>query len=413
MIEELTHRAPSPARGSYEPGFEPVARRFAEQLRSGVEIGAALSVHHRGRHVVDLHGGFADAASRRPWQRDTRIVLFSVTKGFAAMAFNVLADRGQLEWDAPVADYWPEFGVRGKEGITLRTLLNHEGGLPYLDTPLTLAECADPERQDVVRRALVEQPPVWTPGSRQGYHAITFGMYAREIFERVAGESMGTFLRREIFEPLGSDVHLGTPASEDGRMATLYAPSVPGRIGRLVGGAILDPGSTEVHAAKAALRRGSISRRALTNPRVGKAGIAEYNAPHVRRAELAWASATASADGVARAYLPFATGGEHDSRRYLSEEALRPIYARQGWSERDAVIQKALGWSQGFLKEERHIFSPNPQSFGHAGMGGALGWCDPVDQVAFGYVMNKLDWRVRSPRAVGLCRALYECEPLR
>jgi len=111
--------------------------------------------------------------------------------------------------------------------------------------------------------------------------------------------------------------------------------------------------------------------------------------------------------------LSFAGGGEHAGRRYLREATIAPVYPRQGWAERDRVIQKPMGWAQGFLKEERHLFSPNPESFGHAGMGGALGWADPIDGLAFGYVMNKMDWRVRSPRCVALCRALYECEPVR
>jgi CubicO group peptidase (beta-lactamase class C family) len=116
---------------------------------------------------------------------------------------------------------------------------------------------------------------------------------------------------------------------------------------------------------------------------------------------------------VARAYLPFASGGAHGGRRYLRAETLFGAHARQGWSEHDEVLQKPVGWSHGFLKEERHMFSPTPESFGHAGMGGALGWADPVHELAIGYVMNRMDFRIRSPRALALCRTLYECEPLR
>ncbi len=132
----------------------------------------------------------------------------------------------------------------------------------------------------------------------------------------------------------------------------------------------------------------------------------------MRRAQLAWASATGTAHGVARAYLPFASGGAFEGRRFLKASTLEPVYRRQGWSARDAVLQKPLGWSQGFLKEETRLFSPNEASFGHAGLGGALGWCDPVAEVTIGYAMNRLDPHVRSPRALALCRALYSCEPL-
>jgi CubicO group peptidase (beta-lactamase class C family) len=413
VSDALTHRAPAPAFGSYAEGFEPVARCFAHQLATGQEIGAGLSIHHRGRPVVELWGGLADVATDRRWERDTRIVVFSVTKGFAAMAMSLLADRGLLEWDAPVATYWPEFGTAGKEAITVRTLFNHRGGLLYLDTPLTLRDCIEPSRADVIRDALIRQRPAWTPGRGQGYHAITYGMYARELFERITGDELGAFLRRELFEPLGSDIYLGTPASLDARVATLYPPNLMDRVGRMIASALLRPRTTEARMARATVARDSIARRALMNPKLGREGLAEYNDVGVRRATLAWASATASANGVARAYLPFASGGAHDGRRYVRAETITPVHARQGWSENDAVLQKPVGWSQGFLKEERHLFSPNPESFGHAGLGGALGWCDPVDEIAFGYVLNRLDWHVRSPRALALCHALYECEPLR
>jgi CubicO group peptidase (beta-lactamase class C family) len=149
------------------------------------------------------------------------------------------------------------------------------------------------------------------------------------------------------------------------------------------------------------------------NPRLGPAGISELGSERVRRAELAWVSATASAHGLARAYLPFASGGTAVGRSFLRASTLEPVFARQSWAERDRVLQKPLGWSQGFLKDETTLFSPNPESFGHAGMGGSLGWCDPKAELTIGYVMNRLDWHVRSPRAVALCRALYECAPVR
>lgn len=408
----LAHPAPRPAFGSYEPGYQRVAQVFADQLSSREEIGASLAIHHRGRRVVDLWGGCADVATARPWRRDTRIVVFSVTKGLASMAMHLLADRGKLDWDAPVATYWPGFARNGKDAITVRTLLNHRGGLAFLDAPLTLDHCVDPTCREQVLDALESQRPGWEPSTSQGYHAITFGMYARELFERIAGEPMGPFLRRELLDPLGSDAHLGTAADLDADVATLYPTGTPDRVGRMLGAALFAPASNEARVARATLQKDSVPRRAFLNPSAGKASLAAYNAVPVRRAQLAWASATASAHGLSRAYLPFAGGGEHDGRRYLSERTLEPLYRRQSWSWQDQVLCKPIGWSQGFVKEERHLFSPTPESFGHPGMGGALGWCDPVHGIALGYVMNKMDWRVRSPRAVALCRALYECEAL-
>jgi CubicO group peptidase (beta-lactamase class C family) len=412
----VTHAAPSPALGTVEPGFEPVARLFASQLASGEELGASFAVFHRGRCVVDLWGGLANRDRKQPWERDTRVVLFSVTKGLASMALSLLADRGQLEWDAPVATYWPGFAREGKSAITLRQLFNHRAGLPVLDAPFTLAECCDPKVYPRLVDALERQQPAWKPGEGQGYHGITFGMYAREVFERIAKEPIGGFLARELFGPLGADVSLGTAASLDERVATLYAPTPRERVrgmakstlGRLFGSG--DPG-TEARIARSLVAKGSLARRAFLNPSSGPRGIEAYGEPSVWRAELAWASATGTAHGVARAYLPFALGGSVDGRAYLRASTIAPIHGRQGWAERDAVLQKPLGWSQGFLKEEPQIFSPTRESFGHPGIGGALGWCDPVEQLTIGYAMNRLDWRVRSARALALCRAVYACVP--
>ncbi|HEY4060071.1 MAG TPA: serine hydrolase domain-containing protein [Kofleriaceae bacterium] len=407
----LDNEAPFPSRGSYADGFAPVAETFARHLREGREVGAGLTIHHRGRCVVDLWGGYADVEQRRPWERDTRVVVFSVTKGLVAMAFAMLADRGSFEWNAPVARYWPEFAAGDKDRITVRELLNHRSGLVGLRERVTLDDCANNERYARIVRAAAAQAPFWSPGSSQGYHAATFGVYAGELFHRIAGESVGTFLAREVFEPLNADVSLGTPAPFDPRIATLYPPSTFSRIAKMIVSAFR-PANNEGRVFRSSLTRNSIPRLALLNPHLGRGGIAGYNSVAVRRSELAWASATATAHGISRAYLPFASGGIHDERRYLSASALTPIYARQSWSDDDLVLRKPVGWSQGFLKEETSLFSPNPEAFGHAGIGGSLGFCDPVAETALGYVMNRLDWRVRSPRAIALCHALYECEPM-
>ena len=413
MSAPLTYPAPHPVCGRYTAGFAPVAQRFAEHFTRGEEIGAALAVYHRGEQVVDLWGGLADVKKGRRWQRHTRIVLFSVTKGFAAMAMNMLADRGAFDWDAPVEEVWPGFATNGKQRITIRMLLNHRAGLPYLDNKLSLHDCTDKSRRGKVLAALEAQSPIWCPGGQQGYHATTFGLYVQELFRRIAGENIEDFLLREVFNKVGSDVRLGTPAAEDHQCARLYPPHHVMRVKNMLTAMVTQPNGVEARVARAMLARRSVARRAFLNPSTGPAGVAAYNQPFVRRAALAWASATGSANGVARAYLPFANGGTCGDEVLVRESALRAVYARQSWAQRDQVLQKPLGWSQGFLKEQRHLFCPNAESFGHAGLGGALGWCDPVANVAFGYTLNRMGWRVRSPRAVGLCRALYECEPLR
>jgi len=406
---ELDHVAPWPAVGSYAEGFRPVAEQFAAHLSAGEEIGAGFTVYHRGKLVVDLAGGLADVETARPWRHDTRLVVFSVTKGLAAMALNSLSDRGQLDWDAPVSQYWPEFGRNGKEHITVRALFQHQAGLAALDARMSMADCVDDWPRVV--RALEEQRPDSPPV--QAYHAITFGMYARVLFERIAGEPMGRFLEREWFRPLDSDARLGAPPELDSRTATLYPPKNSVRLAKLVFAGLFQSDSREGRVARGLLERASIGRRAFANPAVGPRGLLAYNDLPVRRADLPWGSATASARGLARAYLPLSASGELDGRRYLRAETIESLAGRGGWSERDAVLQKPIGWNRGFLKEEPDMFGPHREGFGHAGMGGALGWCDPASGVALGYVMNRMDWRVRSPRALALCRALYACAPLR
>ncbi|MGZ5971109.1 MAG: alpha/beta fold hydrolase [Polyangiales bacterium] len=400
---KLDHPAPFPATGSYAEGFGPLAEQFARHLASGEEIGAGLTVFHRGRLVVDLAGGWADVEEKKPWRRDTRLVVFSVTKGFAAMALNALSDRGLLDWEAPVASYWPEFGRNGKERITVRALFQHQAGLASLDTPLTLDDCIHDWPR--VTRALEEQRP--RSPAVQAYHAVTFGMFAREVFERVAGEPMGRFLEREWFSPVGSDVRLGAPPELDAHVATLYPPKLGVRLANMVVAGVFRGDSREGRVARSLFESNSVARAAFANPSVGKRGLLAYNDVPVRRAELPWGSATASAHGVARAYLPLSIGS------HLRAETIAALSERTGWSERDAVLQKPIGWNRGFLKEEAGIFGPNPEAFGHAGMGGALGWCDPVSGLAIGYVMNRMDWRIRSPRALALCRTLYACAPVR
>jgi CubicO group peptidase (beta-lactamase class C family) len=238
-------------------------------------------------------------------------------------------------------------------------------------------------------------------------------MFARELFERIAGERMGAFLRRELFAPLGSDVHLGAPAALDDRVATLYPATAPVRLAKMIAALVLHPETTEARLARDVLARDSLARRAFVNPSVGLRGVLAYNDLPVRRAELPWGSATASARGVARAYLPYSIGGVVDGRRYVAADTLATLRARDGWSEQDAVLQKPIGWNRGFMKEQHGVFGPNQDAFGHAGMGGALGWCDPRAELAIGYVMNRMDWRVRSPRAVALCRTIYEAAPVR
>lgn len=393
--------------GFVAPGFEGVRKTLQEQFDAGRQIGAALSVWKGETCVVDLWGGYADKDTRTPWTADTRIVLFSVTKGFVAMAFHLLADRGVLDWDAPVAAYWPEFSQNGKEQMTVRTLLEHRGGLPALRQKFSVRDCYDPARYPAVLRAMEQQKPRWTPGTAQGYHTITYGLYAAELFERITGECIGDFLHCEFFLPTTSDVRLGTPASEDHKFATLYPPSTPTRIAMMIRDRFQFPHAADAGILNTFLLPRSISRQSLTNPRFSFNRVGPYNTPEVYRHVLAWASATGSARGVARAYIPFVQNGRIDQTQLLSEAVARAPQKRSGWSERDLTLKKPIGWTNGFVKERPGVFGPNIEAFGHPGMGGTIGWADPAAGISIGYTHNRMGWRVRPRRPLELIASIY------
>lgn len=396
-------------RGSVASGFEPVERVFHESLRRGEEWGASVCVWKEGRVVVDLWGGEADRSRGTPWEEGTLATLFSSTKGLVALGFLMLADRGRLDYDAPLSRYWPELeapGTHGNGAITVRTLLNHRAGLITIDEPLTLDRIARcPEE---VAHLLATQRPRWAPGTEQGYHAITYGLYAGELFRRIAGESIGVFLEREVARPLGADVYLGLPAALEGRVARNNAATWGERVFGIVPKLLFDPRRDGRVYRQVAL--GGDAAAAFANPReLGPRGIDDFNRPDVHRMELPWCNGIASARGLCRVYAALANGGSIDGVTLVSARAIEPLQARQSWSPRDRVLRKPVGWSQGFLKEETSLFSPNPESFGHPGAGGALGWCDPKARLAIGYVTSKMDYRVRSRRALALAHATYAC----
>jgi CubicO group peptidase (beta-lactamase class C family) len=390
--------------GTCDHRFAEVEATFRQSFTRGDEIGAAICVTVDGVPVVDLWGGLADRASKRRWQADTPVVTFSVTKGFVALALLMLQDRGRLDLDAPVARYWPAFAAHGKADITVRTLLNHRAGLSAVDAPIQLEAFRDPVAIDTI---LANQRPAWTPGSAQGYGATAWGMYAGALFRHVAGETVGTFLRREVFGPLGADVWLGCPADVFPRVATMY-PVGGGDLVRHVLPALVRGGTVESQMYRAVLGdRSSMTAKAVGNPVLGKRRLDVVNDPEVLAMELPWKSAVGTARGVAKVYAPLACGGALGDVRLVRPESLASVTRRQSWAWSDRVVFKPLGFAQGFVKDEPTMFSPNEAAFGHPGAGGALGLADPTHRLSVGYVMNRMDHRLRSPRALALCHAVY------
>ncbi|MFK7931005.1 MAG: serine hydrolase domain-containing protein [Myxococcota bacterium] len=393
------------AHGTVAPGFEPVQEQFERHFVEDGEVGASLCVLRGEEVLVDLWGGVADPATGAEWERDTLVNAFSVGKGVIAHALLRLEDRGELDLDQPIAKVWPEFAANGKQGITLRQVLNHTCGVIAIDRPLSLQDILDWEP---VEAAIIDQAPLWEPGTQQGYHAVTWGMLVRAIVPRMVGRSVGTALA-EIAGPLGADVFLGLPESELGRCAKLV-PLPKAQAVVTLAGAMLRGGLDGPFFRNTLFRRRSEGARSVANPSaLGALSLSNFDLPQVRMAELPWGNLHASAAGLARSYAPLAADGSAFGVRTVSPEAAVRPQEPQTWTELDVTMRKPMGFAQGFLKEQGTLFSPNRAWMGHSGTGGALGAADPTAGISMGYTMNKLRPNVRSPTALALCRSIYAC----
>ncbi|MFF8606941.1 serine hydrolase domain-containing protein [Streptomyces sp. NPDC015346] len=391
MPESGPHRSSAPAiEGDHDARFDAVREAFEENFRRRDELGAAVTVQVHGRTVVDLWGGWADAARTRRWERDTVVNVWSTTKGVTALCAHLLADRGLLDLDAPVAAYWPEFAAAGKEKLPVRHLLSHRAGLAGLREPLSLAEFYDWE---VTTARLAATEPWWEPGTRSGYHALTYGFLVGEVIRRITGRRPGDFLREEITGPLDIDFTIGLPEKEADRAAELVRPSAAA--------------SGEQAAVFAQLA--PAAQAALANPLVG---VTQANSPEWRAAEIPAANGHGTARAVAALYGVFAERGRAGERRLLSEQAVERAREGQG-ACRDLVLgagfahetECALGL---WLSGPNASYGPNPRAFGHDGLGGSCGLADPESGISLGYVMNRMGGRIADdPRKMALIEAVY------
>ena len=389
--------------GGVDEGFGPVADAFRRNFAERGEIGAACSAYRDGRTVVDLWGGYRDGVSRAPWLGDTLVPMFSTTKGVASMAVAVAHSRGLLDYDAPVASYWPEFAAAGKQAVTVRQLLSHQAGLCAIDERLELADLLDLDRvADVIAR----QRPAWAPGTRHGYHGITLGWYEGELIRRVdpGGRSLGRFFADEVAAPLGLDFFIGLPDSVPAeRVATIHG---------------YKPAEMLLHLHEfpprfvfAFLNPRSITYRTFGNPRV-LGLVNEYNRRELQRAEIPAANGIGTPRSVAKAYGEFATGGRTLGLRDDTLDALRrPAVAPTG-GRMDVVLHIESVFSLGYVKPfPRFRFgSPAGLAFGTPGAGGSFAFADPDAGVGFAYAMNRTGFRLYDdPRELALREALYRC----
>ena len=377
----------TPVAGRCDPRFGAVRDAFAHNFAAHDEIGAAVCVTVDGRVVVDLWGGFADAAASRPWGPDTLVNAFSVGKGMLALVVARLVADGRVALDRPVADTWPEFAAADKSAITLRDLLTHASGLPALRARLAPGSMLD---WSAMTAALAAETPWWEPGTAHGYHTNTFGFLVGEVVRRVTGDSPGTMLRDLVAGPLEADVHLGLARRHDARVAEFVWPVEPP--------AEAEPPDLD----DLALMRFN----SYFNPS-GLSGAGVVNTRAWRAAEIPSTNLHASARGVATVYRALAAGGVHDGVSVVPRDALDEAAAPQV-SGHDLVLDRASRFGLGFqLTQPERPLGPNPGTFGHFGAGGSLGYCDPVAGVGFGYVMNQLGARWQNPRNRALVDAVY------
>ncbi|MEV6651286.1 serine hydrolase domain-containing protein [Streptomyces sp. NPDC051219] len=376
--------------GHCDERFSAVRDAFEANFRERAELGAAVCVQVGGETVVDLWGGWADAARSRAWERETLVNVWSTTKGATALCAHLLADRGLLDLDAPVATYWPEFAAAGKDSIPVRHLLSHRAGLAGLREAHTLADLYDWE---LTTARLAATEPWWEPGTRSGYHAMTYGFLVGEVIRRITGLPPGEFLHQEVTGPLGIDFTIGLPEKEAGRAAELVHPPVAE--------------ASEQAAIFTQLQPAAIA--ALANPLVG---AAEANSPEWRAAQIPAANGHGTARAVAELYGVFAQRGTAGGRRLLSPEAAEQAREGQG-ACRDLVLgagfahetEVALGL---WLSGPNASYGPNPRAFGHDGFGGSCGLADPEARVGMGYVMNRMGPHIADdPRKMALVDAVY------
>ncbi len=350
--------------GYCKGGFEALQAQFADNFAKGLERGASVAVTLHGEPVVDLWAGDADG-NGTPWAEDTIVNVWSTTKTMAAICVLMLADRGELDLDAPVATYWPEFAANGKGAITTAQVLGHTAGLSGWDPAITPDDLYD---WDKAVGVLAAQAPLWEPGTASGYHALTQGYLEGEIVRRITGRTIGTFFQEEVARPLGADFFIGLPESEESRVGEMVPPTTG-----LRGGDNVDPASIA-------------GRSLISAPITG----AECNTREWRSSEIPAAGGTGNARSVARVHSALANGGTVDGVTIMSPAGVEQILVEQAHNV-DLVLGMKMRMGTGFgLMSDLIPLSPNPRAFFWGGWGGSIAVVDLDAGLSVAYVMNKM-----------------------
>ena len=354
---------------------------FKENFTERGDVGASVAVTLEGQSVVDLWGGYRDRAATLPWEEDTIVNVYSTTKTMAALTMLLLADRGELDLHAPVNTYWPEFGANGKDKVEVRHLLSHSAGLSGMDEPIHGQDLYDWEK---VVTALARQAPWWEPGTASGYHALTQGYLIGEVVRRLTGDTLGTFFRRELAEPLGADFHIGTPPEHHHRIGELIPPA---------------------EAPAQGAQPDSIAARTFASPsvRARAAGTAAW-----RQAELPAANGHGNARSVAAVQTLAANLGVAAGRRLLSDAGSRVVFEEQTFGP-DLVLGVPVKFGMGYgITTDLLPMGPNEHIAYWGGWGGSTAVIDQDVRMCVSYVMNRMEGNLMGDvRGFRLLQAAY------
>jgi len=383
--------------GHCDPAFEEVLKAFIQNFKERSEVGASVCVRVDGETTVDLWGGLADPGTKKPWEKDTVSIVYSCTKAATALCAHILIDRGELDLNALVTDYWPEFGKNGKEGITVRMMLNHSAGLPAFREPIKKGGYTD---WDYMIQRLEEEEPFWEPGTRNGYHMISFGWTVGELVRKVSGKSLGTFFRENVAEPLNLDFWIGLPEEIEPRVAPMLMHRY--RQG--------DPLSEFMEALLS--KPESISALSFLN-----SGGFMVNKRAYRAAEIGGGGGIGNARSLSGMYVPLAGGGKSNGIQLLGKDTVTRMSQISMATMQDMTLLIPTRFALGFMKamDNRHRPLGNEslimgeKAFGHAGAGGSLGFADPECRLAFAYTMNQMgDGIMLNSRGQSLVDASYQ-----
>lgn len=376
--------------GYCDPHFSSVKEVFADNFRNRGDIGASYAATIDGKFMVDIWAGYADAAGTRPWERDTLACLYSTTKTMTVLSALLLADRGQLDLDAPVARYWPEFAQAGKECLPVKYLLSHQSGLAGFDERIPVEALYDWER---IIRLLAAQRPWWQPGTQSGYHAITQGYLVGEVIRRITNKTVSTFFHDEIASPLRADCHIGLPEEDDPRVAEMIPPPM------------WQPGNPRYVSSNSLPEMSQKSMYPLidqTNP------IAVSQSRAWRAAEIPSANGYGNARSVARMASVLACG-EIDGTCLLTPRTIEKAFQEQCYGV-DFTLMVPARWALGFFLVSKEMpFGPNPRTLFMGGGGGSAVVIDADARMSQAYVMNNCIGTALEgdDRAAALSRAVY------